>query len=236
VSTSEPTLGIIGGAGVGAAARLYADVAAGFRAAAGRLPRIVIWNAPFSDALEHAFTAAGPDGAEVLAAERLVAEAVERLLAAGASVIAMPCNSLQRAAASAARERGAPFIDMIDATLEAVVASGVRRAVLLATDATQAGGIYEGRGVEITNTPAALRAELDELISRAVNGPPPTEARLRALVEAARRPQAAVVLGCTDICGLVQWRPGEAAAVESLGCLRERCVEALLEPEALSAA
>jgi aspartate racemase len=227
VSEPEPTLGIIGGAGVGAAARLYTEVAGRFRAGHGRLPRIVIWNAPFSDALEHAFTAAGPATAEVLTAERLVAEAIDRLLDAGAGVIAMPCNSLQGAAAREAAQRGAPFIDMIAATVDAVLAGGANRAMLLATEATQAGGIYEGRGVEIENTPGALRAELDQLISRAVQGPPPSDAELRSLIERARRPHAAVVLGCTDICGLIDPRPGELAVIESLACLRDRCVEAL---------
>jgi aspartate racemase len=106
------TLGIIGGAGVAAAARLYSDVAAGFRSLHGRLPTIALWNLPFSDDLEHAFVS----GVGVAEAERLVAESVERLIDAGATVIAMPCNSLQRVAAREAGRRGVPFVDMIEAT------------------------------------------------------------------------------------------------------------------------
>src|ERR1700688_570138 len=84
---NEAVLGIIGGAGVGAAARLYIDVAARVRAATGRLPAIALWNLPFSDEIERAFVGGDHDGDGVMAAERLVAESVERLLAAGATVI-----------------------------------------------------------------------------------------------------------------------------------------------------
>jgi aspartate racemase len=229
---SEPgeraTLGIIAGAGVGASARLYADVAARYRAIRGHLPRIALWNAPFSDALEHAFVGGEPDGEEVAAAELLVGQAVERLLDAGATVVAMPCNSLQRAAAREAARRGAPFIDMIAATLDAVSGSGHGSAVLLSTEATRVAGIYEGRGVEILAPPAELREELAVLIGRVVEGSTAGGGELQSLVARARRPSASVVIGCTDICGLLDSDEGSAAqVVDSLACLTTRCVEAL---------
>lgn len=229
-----PTLGIIGGAGVGAAARLYSDVAMRVREASGALPQIVLWNLPFSDALEQAFVGGGPDGDAAMEAERLVAQAVDRLLDAGASVIAMPCNSLQAVAARQAERRSVPFVDMIAATLAAVRASSQRAAVLLATDATQASGIYEGHGIEILAPPSELRPELAALIVRAVEGPPPGGADLGRLVERARRPQASVVLGCTDICGL----PGseDLDVVDSLACLVAVCADALGAPASVAAA
>ena len=229
-----PTLGIIGGAGVGAAARLYSDVAMRVREASGALPQIVLWNLPFSDALEQAFIGGGPDGDAAMEAERLVAQAVDRLLDAGASVIAMPCNSLQAVAARQAERRSVPFVDMIAATLAAVRASSQRAAVLLATDATQASGIYEGHGIEILAPPSELRPELAALIVRAVEGPPPGAADLGRLVERARRSQASVVLGCTDICGL----PGgeDLDVVDSLACLVAVCADALGAPAPVAAA
>jgi len=234
--TAQATLGIIGGAGVGASALLYSDVAARFRAVHGRLPRIILWNAPFSDALEHAFTGGAPDEKEARAAERLVGEAVARLREAGASVIAMPCNSLQQVAAAAAAECGAPFIDMIAATLAAVRAGGHDAAVLLATEATRAAGIYEGRGVEILTPPRELREELATLIGAVVSGAPDGDLALRSLVERARRPGAAVVVGCTDICGLLgEHEAGEDVVIDSLGCLGSACVESLSDSVARTA-
>jgi aspartate racemase len=223
---NEAVLGIIGGAGVGAAARLYIDVTARVRAATGSLPSIALWNLPLSDEIERSFIGGGDaDGA--IAAERLVAESVERLLAAGATVIAMPCNSLQSSAARESRRRGVPFIDMIAATLDAVRASGRGSAVLLATEATYAAGFYEDHDVEIIAPPPGLRDELAELIMRGVEGRL-SAGELRDLVQRAHRPEASIVLGCTDICGLLD---GEAAidanVVESLACLTDRCADSL---------
>jgi len=225
VDEREPVLGIIGGAGVGAAARLYIDVAARVRAATGSLPRIALWNVPFSDTLEHAFTSATPDLDVRAEAEGLVGEAVDQLLAAGASVIAMPCNSLQRAAARECEQRAVPFIDMIAATMDAARADAQRVAVLIATEGTEAAGYYEGHGVEIVAPSADVRRQTNALIGRAVNGDLPGADEMRGLVELARRPGAGVVLGCTDICGLMGG--GTEGVVESLGCLVERCADAL---------
>jgi aspartate racemase len=227
--TDERILGIIGGAGVGAAARLYADVAAHFRASAGHLPRIALWNAPFSDALEHAFVGGAAGGEEVQAAEDLVAEAVERLLAVGVTAIAMPCNSLHGAAADACALRGAPFVDMIAATLDATRDRGYDSALLFATAATYAAGLYEGHGIQIVIPSAEIRAQLGAVIVSVVEAPhPDAPDALLALIEAARLPGTAVVLGCTDICGLLSPEVATAAnVIESLGALAGRCVATL---------
>lgn len=110
-----PILGVIGGAGVGAAARLYELVCARMRAQTGALPRLCLWNLPLDDALERSIT----QGVADAGIDRVLAEAFDRLHAAGAGVIAMPCNSLQVAAAGEAARRGAPFIDMIEVTARA---------------------------------------------------------------------------------------------------------------------
>jgi len=229
MAESEKTLGIIGGAGVGAAAGLYVEVSARYRAAAAALPQIAIWNLPLSDELERSFLGAGADPAAIAAAEALVAQGARRLADAGASVIAMPCNALQRVAARESERVGLPFIDIIAATVDAAAALGHSEAVLLATSTTYAFGHYDGYGVDMIEPSDADRAELASLIARLGEGPPPSAAELLALIDRVRRPQAAVVLGCTDICGLLPsaQAPG---VVESLGCLAEACVAALLAP------
>ena len=217
----EPILGIIGGAGVGAAARLYELVCARVRARTGALPRLALWSLPLSDALERSIMRAIPD-AEV---DRVLAEAFDRLLAAGAGVIAMPCNSLQVAAAGAAARRGVPFVDMIEATARAAG----ERAVLIATEGTIAGGFYEGRGVELEVPALELQREVGELIGRAMNGSPPDARQMRDFMARARRPGAALVVGCTDICGLLDAADAaELHVVESLGVLAGAVADALL--------
>ncbi|HEY7967983.1 MAG TPA: aspartate/glutamate racemase family protein [Solirubrobacteraceae bacterium] len=222
-SRTDTTLGIIGGAGVGAAARLYADVSFASRARTGALPRILLWNIPFDDDIERGFTRSTPDPAAMAAAQALVAEAVDRLADGGASVIAMPCNSLQRVAARETARAGVPFIDMIASTADSARAQGSSAAVLLATDATLAAGFYDGYGIEMLAPPPPLQAELKAIIGAAVAGAGEPH-QLASLVERARLPQTPVVLGCTDICGMIDSEP---AVVESLGCLTARCVEVL---------
>ena len=150
----------------------------------------------------------------------MLAEAFDRLLAAGAGVIAMPCNTLQVAAAREAARRGVPFVDMIEATARAAG----EHAVLIATEGTIAGGYYEGRGVELETPPAELQREVGELIGRAVHG---TAARTRARCASSwrarggRAPRSSS--GCTDICGLLDRADAaELDVVESLGRPRRR--------------
>jgi aspartate racemase len=232
---SAKILGIIGGAGVGAAAQLYAEVCARYRAAAAALPQIAIWNLPLSDELERSFLGAGADPAAIAAAEALVAQGAQRLADAGASVIAMPCNALQRVAARESERVGLPFIDMVAATVEAAAALGHREAVLLATSTTYAFGHYDGYGVDMVEPSAAERSELASLIARLAEGPAPSATELLELIDRVRRPHAAVVLGCTDICGLVA-AADAPDVVESLGCLADACVQALLAPTAAASA
>ena len=217
----EPILGVIGGAGVGAAARLYELVCARVRAQTGALPRLALWNLPLSDALEHSITHGVAD-AEV---DRLLAEALDRLLAAGAGVIAMPCNSLQVAAAREAARRGVPFVDMIEATARAAG----EHAVLIATEGTIAGGFYEGRGVKLAVPAPELQREVGELIGRALHGSPPGALEMRDFMARACRPGATVIVGCTDLCGLLNAADAaELDVVESLGVLADTVADVLL--------
>ena len=222
-SPNATTLGIIGGAGVGAAARLYADVSFAYRAQTGALPRVLLWNIPLDDDIERGFTSRIPEPAAMAPAEALVAEAVQRLGDGGASVIAMPCNSLQRVAAQESERAGIPFIDMIASTADSARAQGSASAVLLATEATVAAGFYDGYGVEMIAPPAPLQEELTAIIGAAVAGAGEPHA-LSSLLERARRPQIPTILGCTDICAMIE---PDSAVVESLGCLTTRCVEVL---------
>jgi aspartate racemase len=216
-------LGIIGGAGVGAAARLYEDVSAAYRHAHGGLPAIALWNLPFTDAIEQAFVAAQADEAAIREAEGLVGEAVDRLGAAGATVIAMPCNALQRVAAREADRAGIPFIHMIEAAIADVRDRGADAAVLLATPTTYATGIYEGYGVELEVPAAEVRAELGPLIAQAVEGTPLAPSDLERVVAHARKPPLPVIIGCTDVCGVIS----APDVIDSLGSLTARCVERL---------
>lgn len=219
----EPILGIIGGAGVGSAARLYELVCARVRAQTGALPRLTLWNLPLTEALERSITRGLADPG----IDRVLAEAFDRLLAAGAGVIAMPCNSLQVAAAREAARRGVPFVDMIEATTRAAG----ERAVLIATEGTIAGAFYEGRGVRLQLPAPELQREFGELLARAVHGPAPDTLEMRDFMARAHRPGATLIMGCTDLCGLIDAADAaELDVVESLGVLADAVADALLIP------
>ncbi len=216
-----PILGVIGGAGVGAAARLYELVCARVRSRTGALPRLALWNLPLRDELERSIVRGIPD-AEV---DRLLSEAFDRLGVAEADVVAMPCDSLQLAAAAQAARRGVNFVEEIEATARAAG----ERAVLIATEGTIAGILYEDRDVELASPAPELQRRVGQLIGRAAAGSPPDAREMRELIERARRPGAAVVVGATDLCGLLD--PADAAhldVVESLGVLADAVADALL--------
>ena len=63
-------------------------------------------------------------------------DAVERLIRAGGDLVAMPCNTLQTELGSICKERGIEQLDMLDATVEAIVDSGVQRVMVLGTTTT----------------------------------------------------------------------------------------------------
>ena len=64
------------------------------------------------------------------------------LVAAGAQLLAMPCNAAHQWAGEIVAAVDVPFVSMIDATVAAVRASGARTVGVLAADATLRSGLY----------------------------------------------------------------------------------------------
>jgi len=69
-------------------------------------------------------------------------EVRDRLLSAGATMLAMPCNTAHHWAAQLTENCDAEFIDIVDAVI-ARIEAGVTRLGLIATEATLAARIYE---------------------------------------------------------------------------------------------
>ena len=92
------------------------------------------------------------------AAERVLGEMARALVAAGAQVLAMPCNTAHGQAAEI-RRAGAPFIDMIEATADVAAATGAKRVGVLATPGGEAlyAAALAARGVEIVRLAGADR-------------------------------------------------------------------------------
>lgn len=161
----------------------------------------------------------------------------DRLLAAGATLLAMPCNTAHHWHAQLADGIGIPFLHIADVAVAAIGASVAEGDAVgvIATGATQAIGLYARRleraGYRVVEpkSPVEVEAISDGIASvkrgeAAVGG-----VRFAAVVAALERAGAkAVVLGCTEVA------PGLAAAgvrpgvpwIDPSGALARACVDA----------
>ncbi|MEO8486274.1 MAG: amino acid racemase [Betaproteobacteria bacterium] len=141
-------------------------------------------------------------------------DARERLLAAGATHLAMPCNTAYHWFDELATGLDVPFLHIADAAVEAVAAR-VRPGStvgVIATEATHAIGLYSRRleraGFRVAVPAAAESGRVVEGIADVKRGDPKAGGRrFAAVVEGlAAAGSQAVVLGCTEV------PPGLAAA------------------------
>ena len=155
-----------------------------------------------------------------------------RLKAAGAEVLAMPCNTAH-AQAGGIRRAGLPFIDMIAETTAAVVATGARRIGVLATPGGES--LYrtalEAAGVEVVLLAGDDRAAFMGLVYRVKRGDVGAEARAGmarlagALVAAGAD---GLVSGCTEVPLLLEAGDVGVRLTDSAEVLAGACVAACL--------
>jgi aspartate racemase len=152
-----------------------------------------------------------------------------RLAAAGAEVLAMPCNTAH-AQAAGIRAAGLPFIDMIAATTAAAKATGAAAIGVLATGGGRA--LYAPALRAAGLTPVLL-AEADQArfmalvyAVKAGDVGPERRAEMRALGQALLAAGAgAVIAGCTEVPLLLDAGDLDAPLVDSAEVLARACVE-----------
>lgn len=142
----------------------------------------------------------------------ILGEAGAGLRAAGAQALLIAANTMHKVADEVERLSGLPLIHIVDATAEALKQAGVRRAGLLATRYTMEGAFYRERmrerhGIEILIPGDATRGEVhrviyDELCLGKVCAPSHQFYR-RAIAELAQAGAQGVILGCTELCLLL---------------------------------
>jgi aspartate racemase len=144
----------------------------------------------------------GPSPAPRLAA---MARGLER---SGAELLCMPCNSAHAFADAVRAATSLPFVDMIDATVEATLARApdAARVALLATTATLDAGLYRSgfaaRGVAVATPTPDARRRMMAAIYDVKRGAPPERPRttLRELAaEAVAAGAEAVIAACTEV-------------------------------------
>ncbi|UZF94424.1 aspartate/glutamate racemase family protein [Bosea sp. NBC_00550] len=146
------------------------------------------------------------------AAGAALAESGRRLERAGASCLVLCTNTMHKVADQITAATKLPFLHLADVTARAILASGARRPLLLATRFTMEQSFYRDRlkafGVEALVPQPQERDEVHRVIYEELcrgRVEPDSRERYRAIVERAAREEGAdgVILGCTEIGLLV---------------------------------
>jgi aspartate racemase len=141
------------------------------------------------------------------AAGELLADIARGLEAAGAECVVLCTNTMHKVAERIIEATTIPFVHMIDATAEAVLAQGLRRVALLGTRFTMEEPFYVDRmrdhGIELLIPDAEERQIIDGVIyGELVRGVVRAESRdeyRRVINQLVAQSAEGVVLGCTEI-------------------------------------
>lgn len=162
-------------------------------------------------------------------AEAELGAMARRLAAAGAEVLAMPCNTAH-AQAAGIRAAGLPFIDMIAETTAAARATGAAAIGVLATGGGRA--LYAPALSAAGLTPVLLedadQARFMALVYAVKAGDvgPGRRAEMRALAgRLVAAGAGAVIAGCTEVPLLLSPDDLDAPLVDSAEVLARACVE-----------
>lgn len=167
-------------------------------------------------------------------AEVVLGQMAEGLAAAGAEVIAMPCNTAHAQAGAiraACEAKSLRFIDMIAATADAAAASGVKRIGVLATPGGER--LYmqalAARGIETVLLEGADREAFMALVYGVKRGDVGEAARagmLRLAQALADAGAHGLIAGCTEVPLLLQAEDTPVPLTDSAEVLAQACVAA----------
>lgn len=194
-------IGILGGMGPAATADLFNKIIVSTKAASDQEHLHVIIDSNTSipgrtEALIHG----GEDPTEQLTLS------ARRLAAAGAELIAMPCNTAHGFYDAVCAAVDIPVLHMIKLTAQELRREGIECAGLLATDGTVQSGIYErcfeGSGIELLTPSPAAQAAVMELTYKGVKAGRrdfDTSGFEKAAQELLDRGAQTLILGCTEL-------------------------------------
>lgn len=133
-------------------------------------------------------------------------KSARRLVAAGADVLIIPCNTTHCYYDSLQSAVDIPVLHMIALTRDALCARGVRRAALLATDGTLNAGIYQrifaGSGIDLILPGGDDQAAVMDLIYNGIKAGDMTFPidRFRLCAQSLlNRGAETLILGCTEL-------------------------------------
>lgn len=218
---APPLLGVLGGMGPLAAADFLAKLAAETPASRDQdhIP-YVAWGVPQIPERPAAILHNGPSPLPEML------RGIAALKQAGATTIAIACNTAHYWYDDLVREGGLPVLHIADAVCASLAVRGIDNGIigLLGTDGTVAAGFFQqrfaARGIEcITST----RTEQDQLVLPAIAAVKANDLQRAnslatdAVTRLLDRGAQAVVLACTETPVAIDFSPGPAA---------DRCIDA----------
>ena len=221
---AEPAcrLGIVGGLGPLATARLYVEICRQVHAKIGITPPILIDSVRMPRAIEESFITAVPS----LDSQRVLLDtlraAVERLAAMRVSAICAACNTVQPILIAEALRCGLRVIGMAEATVAAVRRRGHRSALVLGSSSAQRLDVYADAArafdVSIVHPSAAEQADISQAILRLTHHEVKDLHRevIASVCEKYVSEVDCVILGCTDLSQILGGKLSTRPVFDSL--------------------
>lgn len=199
---SNKTIGIIGGMGPDASARLYQLMITMARDEFGvrkneEYPELVIYSIPVPDFIA--------DMSRAEEATFMLKARVRELSKLKLSYLALACNTAHTTLADLQQETEVPFVSIAEVIAEEARKRGYSRVGLLASPTTIYAGIYESelraRKIEIVVPDTESVEELGEIIEGVVAGEfKPAKKKLLVMADSLKKKNVqALVLGCTEL-------------------------------------
>ena len=207
-------VGILGGMGPQATVLLMQKLIDATPAAddADHLPLIVHQNPAVPSRIKALIEGTGPSPAPALA------QMARDLAAAGATALAMPCNTAHHYAPDVAQATDLPFLDMLTATAKALHGKGTIG--ILASPATRLTGVFDTYLTGPYMAPADDTALLDMIRAIKAGAAPdsitePLAAEARSLLHTADH----ILIACTELSLTAPLLPDDIPWTDSLDCL-----------------
>jgi|GEM_PF-4016080 len=164
-----------------------------------------------------------------------VSDSIARLHSIGVKTVALPCNTLHLFADSFAIPPPLRLLHIVDAVLQELKSEDITSVGLLATQLTVSSRLYADRlaasGVHCVTPSASLQQKLSEDIGHFVEtggiSARTAQTFREAFDEFRREGVTAVVLGCTDLSGMLE-RSGFKApikCIDSMDVLAKACAQ-----------
>jgi len=196
-------LGVVGGLGPEAGLEFCLHVTRRASARDGAAPHIILDSVSISKESMVEFA----HGGEPKGGKEALLESVCRLNNAGASIIAIPCNTVHAFIKDFRAVSLAPIISIIEETASACKRLGVKKICLLATSKTINSRLYHkefiGAGIDVVCPEADAQQKLEGIIIKinCLDGEPSDYGEIANIaISLAKKCHAdLVVLGCTDL-------------------------------------